>query len=115
MHIKQVKTKQHLLLVLYHINDFCDPVRLIGKTPVVREMRKWIKEMANDCWIETTMGDDPLVRITHIGREEAFRYSLSLLPDMEDTDFVDLMTTLCTTRSLGVQRAIVSRLNIMME
>ena len=115
MHIKDVKTKEHLLLVLYHINDFCDPIRLIGKTPVVTEMRKWIKEMSNDCWIEKTLGDDPLVRITHIGREEAFRYSLSLLPDMEYVDFVDLMTTLCTTRSLGVQRAIVSRLNIMME
>ena len=115
MHIKDVKTKEHLLLVLYHINDFCDPIRLIGKTPVVTEMRKWIKEMSNDCWIEKTLGDDPLVKITHIGREEAFRYSLSLLPDMEDVDFVDLMTTLCTTRSLEVQRAIVSRLNIMME
>ena len=115
MHIKQVKTKEHLLLVLYHINDFCDPIRLVGKTPVVKEMRKWIKEMANDCWVETTLGDDPLVKITHIGRAEAFRYSLSLLPDMEDEDFADLITTLCTTRPLGVQRAIANRINTRLE
>ena len=115
MHIKEVKTKEHLLLVLYHINDFCDPIRLVGKTPVVKEMRKWIKEMSDDCWIETTLGDDPLVKITHIGREEAFRYSLSLLPDMEDVDFVDLIITLCTTRQLGVQRAIANRLNMRLE
>jgi hypothetical protein len=102
MHIKEVKTKEHLLLVLYHINDFCDPIRLVGKTPVVKEMRKWIKEMSDDCWVE-------------IGREEAFRYSLSLLPDMEDVDFVDLIITLCTTRPLGVQRAIANRLNMRLE
>ena len=111
MHIKDVKTKEHLLLVLYHLNDFCDPVRLVGKTPVAGQIKKWIDEMAEEVWIERTGDASPLVKITHIGRIKAFRYSLSLLPDMVDDDFAEVIIALCTTRSPSVQRAIISQLN----
>jgi hypothetical protein len=119
MDIKEIKTKQHLLIVLAELKDYCDPLKLIGPTPLEDEIKKWLRQLKRDEYIEANKpllwivdNPAPLVRITPIGKRIAFREYLKLLPEVNDSDFVQTITSLCYSRSKEVQRDIMIALNI---
>ena len=119
MDIKEIKTKQHLLIVLAELKDYCDPLKLIGPTPLEDEIKKWLRQLKRDEYIEANKpllwivdNPAPLVRITPIGKRIAFREYLKLLPEVNDSDFIQTITSLCYSRNKEVQRDIMNALNL---
>ena len=118
MDIKELKTQQHLLIVLAELKDYCDPLKMIGHTPLQDEIKKWLRQLKRDEYIEVNkpllwVSDlpAPLVRITPSGKRIAFREYLKLLPEINDADFLKTITSLCYSRNKEVQRDIMNALN----
>ena len=113
MDIKEIRTKQHLLIVLAEIKDYCDPLKMIGHTPLEDEIKKWLRQLKREEYIEVNKpllwivdNPAPLVRITPSGKRVAFREYLKLLPEINDTEFAKTIISLCFSRNEKVQRDI---------
>jgi len=118
MDIKQIRTKQHLLIVLAELKDYCDPLKMLGLTPLEDDIKKWLRQLKRDEYIEVNKPllwvvdlPAPLVRITPSGKRVAFREYLKLLPEVNDSEFVKTITSLCYSRSKEVQRDIMNALS----
>ena len=118
MHIKEIKNRSHLLIVIAEIKDYCDPLKLLGPTPLEDRVKRWLRELKREEYIEANKpllwlvdSPAPLVRITPIGRKVAFRDYLRLLPEMNDDEFMSVVMSLCLSRSKLIQRDLSHRLS----
>ena len=118
MHIKEIKRRSHLLIVIAEIKDYCDPLKLLGPTPLEDQVKRWLRELKREEYIETNKpllwlvdAPAPLVRITPIGKKVAFRDYLRMLPEMNDDEFMSVVMSLCLSRSKLIQRDISHRLS----
>jgi hypothetical protein len=118
MDIKEIKTRSQLLIVLAELKDYCDPLKMIGPTPLEDQIKKWLRQLKRDEYIEANkpllwLVDTPApqVRITPIGKRIAFREYLKLLPEIGDDEFTAVIMSLCLSRGKLVQRNISHRLS----
>ena len=118
MDIKEIKTRSQLLIVLAELKDYCDPLKMIGPTPLEDQIKKWLRELKREEYIETNRSllwlvdtPAPQVRVTPIGRRIAFREYLKLLPEISDEEFTETIMSLCLSRGKLVQRDISYRLS----
>jgi|TARA_R110000744_G_scaffold119766_9_gene223336 hypothetical protein len=106
MNFKDIKTRDQLIIALSTVNDFCNPVGIMGVTPLEISLEIWMNELENEGLIDVTSHEPPLVKLNEYGHNKAFRLSLGMLPEFDDKQFQEVIIALCHQRRTNVQRAI---------
>jgi hypothetical protein len=112
MKLDNLNNAEDLLMLLSQVDDYHNPFSLIGLNINEVLVEQWLDQLDQRGLLDVASNKPPLVRLNEVGRETAFRLSLSMLPDLTDEQFHDCVIALARRRETKVQIKLANELRI---